>query len=171
MFGPPWTHFNHNGDICLGNICPGDVCPYPEFLSCYWPNFDQTLNVGSWEHLLQMPSVMDTFVQATFVLATFVHERNILAIPDPILTKLLGPNFLGAFFLFTFTLLDPNFFGPKKSLEPKFFWTQNLLGWKFHWTQTFLDLNCWDQIFLDRKFYGPKIFWTQNVLDPKFFVT
>ena len=36
--GPPWTDFN-----CNGNICPGDICPYQEYLSCYWPDFDQTL--------------------------------------------------------------------------------------------------------------------------------
>ena len=29
--------------ICPGDICPGDICPYQEYLSCYWPDFDQTL--------------------------------------------------------------------------------------------------------------------------------
>ena len=33
--------------------------------------------VGSCEHLEQIPTVMVTFVQATFVLVTFVHIRNI----------------------------------------------------------------------------------------------
>ena len=37
-----------------------------------------------------------TFVQATFLLGTFVHISNISDLTDPILTKLLGPNFLGA---------------------------------------------------------------------------
>ena len=59
-----------------------------QYLSCYWPDFDQTLKVGSWEHLEQVPTVTVTFVQATFVLATFVHIRNISAVTDPILTKL-----------------------------------------------------------------------------------
>ena len=58
-------------DICPCNICPGDICPYQQYLSCYWPDFDQILKVGSWdlfEHILTV-----TFVQAIFVLATFVH--------------------------------------------------------------------------------------------------
>ena len=60
-------------DICSCNICPGDICPYQQYLSCYWPDFDQTLKVGSWEHLEQIRTDIVTFVQATFALATFVH--------------------------------------------------------------------------------------------------
>ena len=56
--------------------------------SCYLPDFDETLKVCSWEHLEQIPNVMMTFFQATFVLATFVHIRNISALTDPILMKL-----------------------------------------------------------------------------------
>ena len=59
-----------------------------QYLSCYWPDFDQTLKVGSWEHLEEIPTVTVTFVQATFVLATFVHIRNILAVTQPIWMKL-----------------------------------------------------------------------------------
>merc|ERR1711954_286180 len=33
-------------DICPGNICPWDICPYQQYLSCYWPDLDQTLNKG-----------------------------------------------------------------------------------------------------------------------------
>ena len=47
--------------------------------------------VGSWDHL--MPTVTVTFVQETFVLATFVHIRNIIVI---VVTKLFGPNFFQA---------------------------------------------------------------------------
>ena len=43
FLGPSLTHPNCHGDICAGNICPVDICPYREYLSCYWPNFDQTL--------------------------------------------------------------------------------------------------------------------------------
>ena len=62
-----------------------------QYLSCYWPDFDETLNEGSWEHLGQIPTVTATFVQTTFVQATFVqvtlvHIRNISAVTDPILT-------------------------------------------------------------------------------------
>ena len=38
-----------------------------------------------------------TFVQATFVLATFVDIRNISAVTDPILTQLFWPNLLRDF--------------------------------------------------------------------------
>ena len=47
-----------------------------------------TLKVGSCEHLEQIPTVRVAFVHATFVLATFVHIRNISAVTDPILMKL-----------------------------------------------------------------------------------
>ena len=36
---------------CHRRICPGNICPYQQYLSCYWPDFDQTLNKGSWEHI------------------------------------------------------------------------------------------------------------------------
>ena len=48
-----------------------------QYLSCYWPDLDQTLNKGSWEHIQQITTVTTTFVQATFVLGTFVHISNI----------------------------------------------------------------------------------------------
>ena len=28
-----------------------------QYLSCYWPDFDETLNLGSWEHLEEIPIV------------------------------------------------------------------------------------------------------------------
>ena len=43
-----------------------------------------------------MKTVTVTFVQATFVLATFVHTKHNTAITDPILTKLFVPNFVGS---------------------------------------------------------------------------
>ena len=49
---------------------------------------DQILNVGSWDHLEQIPTIMVTFVQATFFMVTFVHIKNILAVIHMILTKL-----------------------------------------------------------------------------------
>ena len=62
--------------------------PPTKNLSCYWPDFDDTLKVASWERLEQMLTVMATFVQATFVQVTFDHVRNISAVSDPILMKL-----------------------------------------------------------------------------------
>ena len=49
-----WTDSNCHSDICPGNICQGDICPYQEYLSCYWPDFYQTLRVGSWDHVEQI---------------------------------------------------------------------------------------------------------------------
>ena len=72
--------------ICPCNICPGDICPYQQYISFYWPHLDQTLKVGSWEHLEQIPTVTVIFVQATFVLVTFVG--NISGVTDMILTQL-----------------------------------------------------------------------------------
>ena len=68
--------------------CPDDICPYLEYLSCYLPDFDETFNVASWEHLEHIPTIKLTFVKATFVLETFVHIRNISAVTDLILMKL-----------------------------------------------------------------------------------
>merc|ERR1711942_446121 len=50
---------------------------YQQYLSCYLLDFGETLKVASCEHQEQIPTVMVTFVQAIFVLATFVHNRNI----------------------------------------------------------------------------------------------
>ena len=54
FLGPSGTDSNCHGDICPCNICPGDICPYQEYLSCYWPDSDETFNVGSWQHLEQI---------------------------------------------------------------------------------------------------------------------
>ena len=62
--------------------------PPTKNLSCYRPDFNETLKVASWEHLEQILTVTVTFVQATFVQVTFVHIRNISAVTDPIVMKL-----------------------------------------------------------------------------------
>merc|ERR1711942_291781 len=72
------TDYNCHHDICPGNICAGDICPYQQYLSCYWPDFDQTLNKGSWEHIQQITTVATTFDQVS----------NISAVTGPILIKL-----------------------------------------------------------------------------------
>ena len=51
FLGQSLTYFNCNNDICSGKFCPGDICPYEEYLSWYWPDFVQTLKVGSWDLL------------------------------------------------------------------------------------------------------------------------
>ena len=54
FLGTSRTSTNCYGDICAGNTCPCDICSYQEYLSCDWPNFDQTLGVGPWDHLEQI---------------------------------------------------------------------------------------------------------------------
>ena len=100
---PSWIRFPQNYRFVLSANCQTSVLsrlevdfvlplsqqqeqeqPPTKYLSCYWPDFDQTLNIGSWKHLEHILTVMYTFVQATFVLATFVHIRNITAVTDSI---------------------------------------------------------------------------------------
>ena len=54
----------------------------------YWTDFNKTLNVGSWDHLEQIPSAKVTFVRATFAHVTIVHIRIISAVTDLIVIKL-----------------------------------------------------------------------------------
>ena len=123
---------NCQDDICPGNTCPSNICPYQEYLSCHWPNFDQTLKVGSSDHLEQISTVSMIFVKSTFVLTTFVHIRNISAVTDQTLkvgfwTQCFAVLNFNQLFL-TKILFDPNFFGPK------LFWTK--IGLK----RTFLSI-------------------------------
>ena len=55
--------------------------------------------------------VMVTFVQLTYILVPFVHISIISTVTDPILTKLLVPNFRG-----------PTSFWPEYFLDQKKFW-------------------------------------------------
>ena len=56
----PWPHIVYHAfikishrnththsDSCPSNICPGDIFPYQEYLSCYCPDFDETLKAAS----------------------------------------------------------------------------------------------------------------------------
>ena len=87
VLGTYTTDYNCHHDICPGNICPGDIYPYQQYLRCYWPDLDQTLNKGFWEHIQQIRTVTTTFVQATFVLGAFVHISNISVVTGHIWTK------------------------------------------------------------------------------------
>ena len=80
--------------------CPGNICPYLEYLSCYFPDFNETLKVTSWEQLEQIPTIKLTFVQARIDLVTFVHIWNISAVTNSIVTKKFS------YFLF----LEPDYF-------------------------------------------------------------
>ena len=92
FLGLSWTDFNYRNNIWPGNICPGNICPNQEYLNCYWPDFDKTLNIGSWDYLELISTVAVTFVEATFVLATL----SISEISQLLLTR-LWLNFKGRF--------------------------------------------------------------------------
>ena len=66
-----------------------------------------------------MQTVIMTFVQATYFLATFVHISIISAVTEPILTKLFGPNLLGALIL-----VDKNSCLDQTSFDQKYFLDQ-----------------------------------------------
>ena len=76
-----------------------------KYLSCYWPDFDQTLNVGTWEPLEQIPTVTVTFVHATFVLVTYISISGI----SQMLLAWFWLNFKGRFL--GLSLTDANCYG------------------------------------------------------------
>ena len=78
----------HENDFSYPTPPPPTQTQCQQHLSCYCPDFDETLNAGSWKHLEPIPTVAVTFVEVTFVLATFVHIMNISTVTDPILMKL-----------------------------------------------------------------------------------
>ena len=85
-----------------------------------------------------MPTVMVTFVKATYVLAIFVHIRNISIVTDPILTKLFWPNFF-----------QPNIFFAPKIIFEHFFTRMFSDPTYFSGLNSFVDSNK----FLDPNFY------------------
>ena len=109
------------------------------------------------EYLEQIQTETVTFVQATFVLATFVHNRNVSAVTDLILTKLkdriLGPSLTNA--------------NPHVDICPINISQQHLsisvISQTF-WTQFYGILNClgthffWPTYFLKQQFFVPYLF-------------
>ena len=122
-----------------------------------------------------MPTVTVTFVQAIFVLVTFVNIRNISAVTNPILPDFLDPIFTGLFLInffyhifltkilvhqHLFKPCDPTFCGQffyphfflilliQKMLYSKLFLTKTLFRAKQFWMKKLFKL-C-----LDRKFSG-----------------
>ena len=97
---------------------------------------------------------MMTCVHATYVLVTFVHISNISAVIDPILTKLFGPNILGASIFVNKFFFGTRFFCTKSFFEPNFFNELNLLEqWGPYFLKTFfLTKFLLTQIFLDHFF-------------------
>ena len=92
---------------------------------------------------------------------------NTSAVTDPILIKVLGPNFLGALIfvdqhfyraklLLTRIFLDQNFFVPNLIFFlTKIFWPKHFLYTKFFGPKMFLDPKfCGSKIFRDPTFFG-----------------
>ena len=123
-----------------------------------------------------MPTVMVTFIQATYM--SWQH-LTISAISQILLTRFwqncLDPIFWGPWFfeghiLLTKLLLTQIFFGPKifctknfftlifltRLFGPKIFCTRNLIDLKFADSRFFFD-----QDFFYPKFFGPNFFWTK----------
>ena len=131
-----------------------------------------------------MPTLTVTFVQATFVLATIVHIRNISVLTD--LGHTFWTRFLGALVFLNLAFLTQTFFRPIKFFWTKIFWTKFFLtkiffdpscfGIKIFWSQNLSDLkNILIQFFETQIFFGQKIvlnpfFFTQNCLDTKCFL-
>ena len=129
-----------------------------------------------------MQTVRVTFVQATFVLVTFVHIKNIFAVTDPMLTKLFGLNVLqGLIFLDQFFCpklsLTKTFLDLKKNLKNNFLvvkfcrpWTLILSDLIFFWICNFFGL----KILLIKKYFVLKIiikfFCDPHLFQPKFFL-
>ena len=98
-----------------------------------------------------------TFVQVTFVLATFVHIMNISAVTNLILIKQ---------FLWALIILDL-YFLPLLFLDPKHF------GFKILLDPIFLGHNIFEAKNLFRpKIFGPRQFWVKFFFfEPTFFIT
>ena len=119
FLGQSLTDDSCHGDICPGNNCPGNICPYREYLSSYWPNFDQTF----WTHMFW----------------SLISFYNIILWNLFFWTKILfDPNFFYHNFYGTYFFLDNN------SVWPKAFGPQDFLDQIF-WTKTFLTKFLCDQ--------------------------
>ena len=121
-----------------------------------------------------MPTLTVTFVQGTFVLATYFHIGNISVITDLDHT-FWTQNFLNQIF-FYLNFFDLNCFGIQIFLSPKFFGLKNILTQKF-WVQTFwtvyfcrLKIYLWPKIILDSKLFSTKFFWRKILLGLKNFL-
>ena len=97
---------------CPGNMCPGDICPDREYLSCYWPNFDQTLGALIFldQNFLWIKIWFDHFC---FGPKYFLDWRQNVLVPTLFGPKLFRtPNYFGTKFFWP-EFFIPNFFGHK----------------------------------------------------------
>ena len=108
-----------------------------------------------------MPIVIVTFVQAAYILATFVHILNISDITDPISTKLFRQIFLGGL-----KFCRPHSFN-QTSLDPNIFWTlvEVDLSWlDLSWQDlSWVDLSWLDLSRLDLSWLEPILTYQINI--------
>ena len=145
FLGPSWTVPTVMVTCVQATFVLATFVHNQEYLSCYWPNFDQTSKVDCWDHLEMIPTIMATFVEATFVLATFVHIRKISAF-----AAWFWPNFKSRFQL-SWQHLSRQYLpisGISQLLSTQFwpnFLGLNFFGPQFSWTQQFLEQNVFGQ--------------------------
>ena len=114
-------------DICPWNISPCDICPYQECLSCHWPDFHQTLKVGPWDNLEDIPFITVKFAK-NFNNKKFCPKK---ISPKKIAKKCLPKRNFGKKFFLTKIyfaqkeILPPKNFANKKFVNKKKFFTEN----------------------------------------------
>ena len=86
-----------------------------------------------------MATVIVTFIQATYVLVTFVHISNISPVTDPNLTKRFGPQYQQ--YLSCYLLHFDQTFWTQFFCSFNFFGASVFFGPNFFWPKYFLDLN------------------------------
>ena len=88
------------GPSSTDSICHGDICPYQKYISCYWSDVDQTLNVGSWDHRLLIQYLLLTYVDPYILRVIPIHFliRYLLHLIKPMFENVcLHPLTLGVF--------------------------------------------------------------------------
>ena len=150
LMGPSWTDSNCHGDICQGNICPGNICPYREYLSCYWPDFYQTLKVDSLDHLEQK------------------KLSKKLLIFDP--KQILGNK--KTFLVWKNLWSETNFKSKKNVLSEIYFWRKKFLVRKklLVWKNLVLKIFGPKKKFVRKKILVQKRFWSTKHFCSKIFL-
>ena len=142
--------------MCKSDICPQNICPYQQYLSCHWPNFDQTFLTQYFSRPYFDPKKCGSQFHWTKILMDLDFEPKGFWTPN---------SFLSQKFVRTQNFWDPKHFDPNIL---NFFWhlMQNYFVKNFVLPQIFLDKNI-----LRTKNFVVKNFWTKYFLRAKFFLT
>ena len=145
FLGQSITDAKCHGDIFPGNIFPGIICPFPEYLSCCWPNNEQTFWTQLW-------GLNDNIFCSKFFWHNFFWPQNVFEQKNT---------------------LNPNFFEPH-IFDWTFFLTQHFLVPKFvdliSLDLVFLTNNFFNQKYFPYKFSAQKRipFNQKFLLDPNY---